>query len=142
MLIDCESGWDLEFLLGSTLLLSRSVVVVKRLFGDVRGRVMLRILPYTLVQAAVACQFTFLLEPTTSSISIHIILTTMATPNRVRIFALTGGVAAITATGAWYGAGLKTRQEFKQVSLPSFSIQHILNEPSGEASSHSIYGSR
>jgi len=27
---------------------------------------------------------------------------------------MTGSVAAITATGAWYGAGLKTRQEFKQ----------------------------
>lgn len=40
----------------------------------------------------------------------------MATPNKARIVAVTGGVAAITATGAWYGAGLKTRQEFKQVS--------------------------
>lgn len=46
----------------------------------------------------------------------------MAAPNRVRIFALTGGVAAITATGAWYGAGLKTRQEFKQVLLPNLDI--------------------
>ncbi|CZT15692.1 uncharacterized protein RCC_01524 [Ramularia collo-cygni] len=38
----------------------------------------------------------------------------MSGPNKARIIALTGGVAAITATGAWYGAGLKTRQEFKQ----------------------------
>ncbi|KAF2212442.1 hypothetical protein CERZMDRAFT_17396, partial [Cercospora zeae-maydis SCOH1-5] len=31
-----------------------------------------------------------------------------------RIYALTGSVAAITATGAWYGAGLNMRQEYKQ----------------------------
>lgn len=35
----------------------------------------------------------------------------------VRRFVMTGSVAAITATGAWYGAGLKTQQEFKQVSV-------------------------
>jgi hypothetical protein len=29
---------------------------------------------------------------------------------------LTGAVAAITATGTWYGAGLKTQQERNQVS--------------------------
>ncbi|EME48415.1 hypothetical protein DOTSEDRAFT_18949 [Dothistroma septosporum NZE10] len=34
--------------------------------------------------------------------------------SRPRVYILTGAVAAITATGAWYGAGLKTRQEFKQ----------------------------
>lgn len=28
---------------------------------------------------------------------------------------MTGSFAAITATGAWYGAGLKTRQEMAQV---------------------------
>ncbi|KAF2479646.1 hypothetical protein BDY17DRAFT_327593 [Neohortaea acidophila] len=31
-----------------------------------------------------------------------------------RRYILTASVAAITATGAWYGAGLKTRQEFAQ----------------------------
>ncbi|KAM0712393.1 hypothetical protein Q7P37_011489 [Cladosporium fusiforme] len=31
--------------------------------------------------------------------------------NKVRRFVLTGAVAAITATGTWYGAGLKTQQE-------------------------------
>ncbi|KAH9845742.1 hypothetical protein Tdes44962_MAKER01173 [Teratosphaeria destructans] len=31
-----------------------------------------------------------------------------------RTIALTLSVAAITATGAWYGAGLKMRQEYKQ----------------------------
>lgn len=39
----------------------------------------------------------------------------MATSNPVRTYILTGSVAAITATGAWYGAGLKTRQEHSQV---------------------------
>ncbi|KAF1348656.1 hypothetical protein BDV97DRAFT_297140 [Delphinella strobiligena] len=40
----------------------------------------------------------------------------MATPTAqtVRRWVMTGSVAAITATGAWYGAGLKTQQEFKQ----------------------------
>jgi hypothetical protein len=34
----------------------------------------------------------------------------------------TGAIAAITATGAWYGAGLKIKREHKQVrssSIPS-----------------------
>ncbi|KAI6788772.1 hypothetical protein KC325_g8994 [Hortaea werneckii] len=38
----------------------------------------------------------------------------MASSNPVRTWILTGSVAAITATGAWYGAGLKTRQEYNQ----------------------------
>lgn len=29
-----------------------------------------------------------------------------------------GAIAAVTATGAWYGAGLKTRQEIEQVRFP------------------------
>lgn len=41
----------------------------------------------------------------------------MAIPNNNRTVILTCSIAAITATGAWYGAGLKTRQEFKRVSL-------------------------
>lgn len=49
----------------------------------------------------------------------------MAT-NKVRIYALTGAVAAITATGAWYGAGLNMRQELKEVChlSPSQSIMY------------------
>ena len=41
----------------------------------------------------------------------------MAAPlsSKIRPYILTASVAAITATGAWYGAGLKARQEFKQV---------------------------
>ncbi|KAF2773373.1 hypothetical protein EJ03DRAFT_347886 [Teratosphaeria nubilosa] len=34
--------------------------------------------------------------------------------SNTRTIAITLSVAAITATGAWYGAGLKTRQEYKQ----------------------------
>ncbi|MCJ1231075.1 hypothetical protein MMC12_007750 [Toensbergia leucococca] len=34
-------------------------------------------------------------------------------PN-ARIFVLTASVAAITATGAWYGAGVKTKQEIRK----------------------------
>lgn len=39
-----------------------------------------------------------------------------------RRFVLTGSIAAVTATGAWYGAGLKMKQDIRQVyfslSLP------------------------
>ncbi|KAK4548317.1 hypothetical protein LTR36_010187 [Oleoguttula mirabilis] len=40
----------------------------------------------------------------------------MAAPssNKFRTYVLTGSVAAITATGAWYGAGVKTRREYTQ----------------------------
>lgn len=44
--------------------------------------------------------------------------------NKARIYALTGSVAAITATGAWYGAGLNMRQEYKQVE--TFPLVYIL----------------
>jgi len=33
----------------------------------------------------------------------------------IRRYILTGAVAAITATGAIYGAGLKTRQDYQKV---------------------------
>ncbi|KAI9838981.1 MAG: hypothetical protein M1819_004189 [Sarea resinae] len=48
-----------------------------------------------------------------------------ATPIRPRVVILTASIAAITATGAWYGAGLKTQQEYKQVSSP-FPIRDFL----------------
>lgn len=38
-----------------------------------------------------------------------------AAANKFRVWIFTGAFAAITATGAWYGAGLKTQQEYKQV---------------------------
>ena len=34
---------------------------------------------------------------------------------KIRRFVLTGAVTAITAVGAWYGAGLKTQQDMKKV---------------------------
>ncbi|EON68767.1 hypothetical protein W97_08025 [Coniosporium apollinis CBS 100218] len=38
----------------------------------------------------------------------------MSQQQQIRRLVMTGAVAAVTVTGAWYGAGLKTRQEFKQ----------------------------
>ncbi|MCJ1470050.1 hypothetical protein MMC07_008695 [Pseudocyphellaria aurata] len=38
----------------------------------------------------------------------------MSKPNKTRTIILTCSIAAITATGAWYGAGLKAQQEYKR----------------------------
>ncbi|OCL04212.1 hypothetical protein AOQ84DRAFT_301318 [Glonium stellatum] len=38
----------------------------------------------------------------------------MAQQQKIRRFVMTGAVFAITVTGALYGAGLKTQQEFKK----------------------------
>lgn len=58
----------------------------------------------------------------------------MAPTNSIRTYVLTASVAAITATGAWYGAGLKTRQEYKQVSrlVPQDVSSHLTDEYSGK----------
>ena len=50
----------------------------------------------------------------------------MAPASRPRALILTLSIAAITATGAWYGAGLKTRSEIKQVCNPSRNISFFL----------------
>lgn len=42
----------------------------------------------------------------------------MSQQQKIRRIIMTVSVTAITATGAWYGAGLKTRQEIKHVYLP------------------------
>ena len=39
----------------------------------------------------------------------------MSQQQKIRRIIMTASIAAITATGAWYGAGLKTKQEIKQV---------------------------
>lgn len=52
----------------------------------------------------------------------------MSAPNKTRTVILTCSVAAITVTGALYGAGLKARQEYKTVSL--FDPMELLNGPS------------
>lgn len=36
---------------------------------------------------------------------------------------MTASVAAVTVTGAWYGAGLKFRQEYKQVLQPRTCVR-------------------
>jgi hypothetical protein len=36
---------------------------------------------------------------------------------KIRRIVLTGSIAAITATGAWYGAGLKVQQERNEVGM-------------------------
>ena len=53
----------------------------------------------------------------------------MSTPQAqaVRRWILTGAITAITVTGAIYGAGLKSKQEFKQVRRHQReTVQHIL----------------
>ncbi|CAD6592941.1 MAG: hypothetical protein ASARMPREDX12_006609 [Alectoria sarmentosa] len=42
----------------------------------------------------------------------------MSKAPRARTVILTAGVTAAAITGAWYGAGLKTKQEIKQVRDP------------------------
>ena len=39
----------------------------------------------------------------------------MSNNAKIRTIILAAGVTAITVTGAWYGAGLKIKQEYKQV---------------------------
>lgn len=61
--------------------------------------------------------------------------TIMSAPstNKIRRIVLTGGVAAITATGTWYGAGLKTQQERNQVRNASISIlKNVTHLSSGQ----------
>lgn len=36
---------------------------------------------------------------------------------KIRRIVWTGAIAAVTATGAWYGAGLKTDREIKKVCV-------------------------
>jgi len=42
-----------------------------------------------------------------------------AQQQKIRRIVWTGAIAAVTATGAWYGAGLKTKGEIKQVWFSS-----------------------
>jgi hypothetical protein len=45
-----------------------------------------------------------------------------AQQQKIRRIVWTGAIASVTATGAWYGAGLKTKSELNQV-IPSFLFQ-------------------
>ena len=46
----------------------------------------------------------------------------MSTTSKARPIILTAGVTATAVTGAWYGAGLKTKQDIKKVLLIPFPI--------------------
>ena len=45
---------------------------------------------------------------------------------KIRRIVLTGSIAAITATGAWYGAGLKVQQERNEVRITTFRVFEII----------------
>ncbi|PVH75003.1 hypothetical protein DL98DRAFT_428353 [Cadophora sp. DSE1049] len=47
-----------------------------------------------------------------------------AQQQKIRRIVWTGSIAAVTATGAWYGTGLKSRSEIKQ-SREATSIEKI-----------------
>ena len=49
----------------------------------------------------------------------HFIMSNPSTA-KIRRIVLTGSIAAITATGAWYGAGLKVQQERNEVGKIMF----------------------
>jgi len=52
----------------------------------------------------------------------------MSQQQNVRRLVLTGAVTAITIAGAWYGAGLKTQQTMKKVSLLFLVVSlHLLS---------------
>jgi len=45
---------------------------------------------------------------------------------KIRRIVLTGSIAAITATGAWYGAGLKVQQERNEVGTCLTQVFYII----------------
>ena len=54
----------------------------------------------------------------------------MSSPStqNIRRYVMTASVAAITATGAWYGAGLKFRREVKQVPGLNIAVIQIITD--------------
>jgi hypothetical protein len=70
-----------------------------------------------------------------------IAILTMSGPSTasIRRIVLTGSIAAITATGTWYGAGLKTQQERNQVSHDFFyTIRPLSSCQTGQTSNIGI----
>lgn len=55
-----------------------------------------------------------------------------ATQQKIRNIVWTGGIAMVTATGAWYGAGLKMKGEMKKV-CPTYPITVSHSPPLSEA---------
>ena len=49
-----------------------------------------------------------------------------AQQQKIRRIVWTVAIASVTATGAWYGAGLKTRKELSQVRLFPFTQVYLL----------------
>ena len=57
----------------------------------------------------------------------------MASKEKIRRVVWTGAIAAVTATGVWYGAGLKIAKEKKQVCLsPTGDFSQSINECTGD----------
>ena len=61
-----------------------------------------------------------------------------AQQQKIRRIVLTGAIAAVTATGAWYGAGLKIQRDTKKVKfyivliyLPPFYLVCIFQRSKG-----------
>jgi hypothetical protein len=54
----------------------------------------------------------------------------MVSPQSVRRFIMTASITIITASGAIYGAGLKSDQELKQVRCTSLAFTLCLQQPS------------
>jgi hypothetical protein len=52
-----------------------------------------------------------------------------AQQQKIRRVVWTAAIASVTATGAWYGAGLKTKSELKQVCLSFLSRVAIFHPP-------------
>ncbi|KXT11701.1 hypothetical protein AC579_6980 [Pseudocercospora musae] len=61
--------------------------------------------------------------------SLCIIIKKMSS-NKLRLYATTASVAAITAAGAWYGAGINIRQEHKQQETTT--LQQQQQQPAAE----------
>ncbi len=54
----------------------------------------------------------------------------MSQGSKARPIIMAASTAALAVTGAWYGAGLKEKQEIKQVLLLSFHAQQPFTGPS------------
>jgi hypothetical protein len=53
-----------------------------------------------------------------------------AQQQKIRRIVWTAAIASVTATGAWYGAGLKTKSELKQVFSPLTQSLYYIFLPS------------
>jgi len=63
----------------------------------------------------------------------------MVSPQAIRRFIMTASITIITASGAIYGAGLKSDQELKQVRYTSLTFKFYLQQPSHHLISRDKY---